>query len=70
MSGSRRLDFGAMGLTLAITLLLIWGIKETKTANNSAHRRCRRWFYNKLTRCLLLVVCSRLQNQYVHCVHR
>jgi len=25
-----------MGLTLVITLLLIWGIKETKTANNSA----------------------------------
>ena len=38
VSGSRRLDFGAMGLTLVITLLLIWGIKETKTFNNSAHQ--------------------------------
>ena len=31
------LDFWAFGLVLVLSVLLCWGIKETKTVNNSEH---------------------------------
>lgn len=33
--GSLQIDFVAFGLCLILTILLMWGMKETKTANNS-----------------------------------
>jgi hypothetical protein len=35
-SGSYQLDFWAFGLCIAFSLLLCWGMKETKTFNNGA----------------------------------
>lgn len=34
-SGGHNLDFMAFGLVLLLMLLLVWGIKETKSFNNS-----------------------------------
>ena len=36
VSGSKRLDFCAFTLILVLSILLCWGMKETKTVNNSA----------------------------------
>ena len=36
VSGSKRLDFCAFTLILVLSVLLCWGMKETKTVNNCA----------------------------------
>ena len=36
VSGGKRLDFAAFTLILVLSVLLCWGMKETKTVNNSA----------------------------------
>ena len=48
-----------MGLTLVITVLLIWGIKETKTANNSARTEPECLPMRYLCSSLLIMSCRR-----------
>ena len=38
VSGGKRLDFAAFVLILTLSVLLCWGMKETKTVNNGPFR--------------------------------